>query len=76
MRNPVSGLMEAIVAGDPFDKRFAADATVDTPLRGQQRFSDWAVDEHDWLIEGATTVRALNHIVTDTHASAEYVLGR
>lgn len=74
MRNPVSGLMEAIVAGDAVDRRFAANATVNTPLRGQQHLSDWAVDEHDWLIEGAATVRAINHIVTDTHASAEYVL--
>ena len=74
MRNPVSGLMESIVAGDTVDARFTDAATVDTPLRGQQRFRDWAVDEHEWLIAGATTVRAINHIVTDTHASAEYVL--
>ncbi len=35
---------------------------------------DWIVDERSWLAAGSAQVRAVNHIVTDTHASAEYVL--
>lgn len=60
--------------GDDIASRFASAATVDTPLRGGQRADNWIADERAWLAAGLAQVRALNHIVTDTHSSAEYVL--
>ena len=74
MRNPNSGLYEALVGGGDVASRFAAGATVDTPLRGAQAVDDWMVDERAWLAAGSAHVHPLNHIVTDSHASAEYVL--
>lgn len=73
MRNPNSGLYEALVSGD-VGQRFAQDATVDTPLRGAQPVADWIVDERAWLAEKSAVIHPLNHIVTNTHASSEYVL--
>lgn len=72
MRNPVSGLYEALVAGNDVAARFTADAAVDTPLRGNQAVADWVQDEVAWLTDHQATVHAINHIVTDSHASAEY----
>ena len=74
MRNPNSGLYEALVRGGDVVSRFASGATVDTPLRGAQDVEDWIVDERAWLAVGSAQVRPVNHIVSDTHASAEYVL--
>lgn len=74
MRNPLSGLYEALLAGDDVMPRFSDSAMVDTPLRGPQPAAAWAGDERSWLRDHAAAVHALNHIVTDTHASAEYVL--
>jgi len=74
MRNPVSGLYEALVANAAIEDRFTADATVDTPLRGSQPVTDWVRDEKAWLDEQQAAVHAINHIVTNTHASAEYSL--
>lgn len=74
MRNPVSGLYESLVADHGVAARFTADATVDTPLRGNQAVADWVQDEMAWLTDHQATVHAINHIVTDSHASAEYSL--
>lgn len=74
MRNPLSGLMEAVNGTDEVTDRFTADATADTPLRQQQNVADWLGDERSWLAAHAAQVRPINHIVTDTHASAEYVI--
>ncbi len=74
MRNPNSGLYEALVGGGDVASRFAAGAMVDTPLRGTQGADDWIIEERAWLAAGSAQVRPLNHIVTDTHASAEYVI--
>lgn len=74
MRNPVSGLYEALLTGTGIAARFTTDATVDTPLRGSQPVADWIRDEVTWLADHQAAVHAINHIVTDTHASAEYSL--
>lgn len=74
MRNPLSGLYEVLLANEVVDDRFAADAMVNTPLRGGQPVAQWAVDERRWLADRQAVVHAVNHIVTDTHASAEYSL--
>jgi len=73
VRNPNSGLYESLLEGD-VSARFTDGATVDTPLRGAQSVADWMVDERAWLAEKSASVHAINHIVTDTHAAAEYVL--
>ena len=74
MRNPISGLYEALVAGADVASRFAGDATVNSPLRGSQPVVDWVRDEAAWLADNQMEVQAINHIVTDSHASAEYSL--
>lgn len=75
MRNPVSGLYEAIASGEDMADRFGDGAAVDTPLRGRQSMADWARDESAWLGDHDAQVHAVNHIITETHASAEYNLG-
>lgn len=74
MRNPVSGLYEALVSGGAVVGRFASGASVDSPLRGRLPAAEWASDEAAWLAGHDAVVHAVNHIVTDTHASAEYSL--
>lgn len=74
MRNPVSGIYEALASDLGVVDRFVADATVDTPLRGSQPVAEWARDEAAWLAEHGAAVQAVNHIVTDRHASSEYSL--
>ena len=74
MRNPISGLYEALVAGADVASRFAGDATVNSPLRGSKPVVDWVRDEAAWLADNQMEVQAINHIVTDSHASAEYSL--
>ncbi len=74
MRNPLSGLFEALHSGEAVEDRFVVGATIDTPLRGSQSVPEWARDEARWLGEHHAVVHPLNHIVTDTHASAEYNL--
>ncbi len=74
MRNPVSGLYEDLVTGSGIAGRFTTDATVDTPLRGNQPVAEWVRDEGAWLAGHQATVQAINHIVTDSHTSAEYNL--
>lgn len=74
MRNPLSGLYETLLAGQPVTERFTTEAMVNTPLRGEQTAAVWAQDELAWLVEHTAALHPLNHIVTDTHASAEYVV--
>ena len=49
-------------------------AEVDTPLRGKQGAVNWVRDERGRLLSYAASVQAVHHIVTDTHASAEYLI--
>lgn len=74
MRNPVAHLYETLAAGADVTNRFTTDATVDTPLRGAQSVDQWTTDEHEWLRAHQAALFPVNHIVIDSHASAEYVL--
>lgn len=71
MRNPVAHLYETLANGEDVTDRFNTDAT---PLRGAQPVSQWATDEHEWLRAQHASLFPVNHIVTDSYASAEYVL--
>lgn len=74
MRNPVSRLYEDLMASVDMADRFTPDATVDTPLRGSQPVTEWALAERTWLSDHDATAHPINHIVTDSHVSAEYSL--